>query len=257
MAVTTTDRLRREAAFHDQQARERALTFARHPERLRFADDDYLDHETWIRPALDTLGDVRGRRVLDLGCGHGMAAVVLARRGAHVIGCDLSAGYLREARDRANANQSDVYWVKADAQRLPFPDRSFDAVWGNAVLHHLDMATAAAELRRILRPDGRAVFCEPWGGNPLVRFARRHLPYAGKERTVDEAPLRQVDVAILRRIFPSLMVTGHQLLGMARRLAPTGRVVRRLEAWDRRLLARFPSLMRFCRYVVLVMRKEP
>src|SRR5207253_9747875 len=99
--MPATDRLRREQRFHDAQARARAATFARAPQRLSFADADYLDHETWVRPAFDRLGDVRGKRVLDYGCGHGMAAVVLARRGARVTACDLSAGYVAAARARA------------------------------------------------------------------------------------------------------------------------------------------------------------
>ena len=53
-----------------------------------------------------------------------------------------------------------------------------DAVWGNAILHHLDLAKAGRELRRVLAPGGVAVFCEPWGGNPLLAFARRALPSA-------------------------------------------------------------------------------
>ena len=79
--MPATDRLRQERQFHDDQARARAATFAADPARLRFSDADYLDHESWVRPAFAKLGDVRGRRVLDYGCGHGMAAVVLARRG--------------------------------------------------------------------------------------------------------------------------------------------------------------------------------
>src|SRR5262245_2747212 len=63
--MSATERLGSEQAFHDRQARQRAAAFAGDPERLRFADDAYLDHETWIRPALARLGDVRGRRVLD------------------------------------------------------------------------------------------------------------------------------------------------------------------------------------------------
>src|SRR5919199_1431749 len=86
-------------------------------ERLRFDDDAYLDHETWIRPALARLGDVRGLRVLDYGCGHGMAAVVLARRGARVTAFDLSPGYLAEARRRARANGVTVDFVQGDAER--------------------------------------------------------------------------------------------------------------------------------------------
>src|SRR5262245_60894888 len=102
--MSATDRLRSERAFHDQQAQERIATFDLRPHELRFSDDAYLDHETWIRPAFERLGEVSGRRVLDYGCGHAMAAVVLARRGARVTALDLSSGYLAEARRRADAN---------------------------------------------------------------------------------------------------------------------------------------------------------
>src|SRR5262245_16984455 len=104
--MAATERMRSEAAFHDRQALERAATLGQQPAALRFGDDAYLDHETWVRPAFDRLGDVQGRRVLDYGCGHGMAAVVLARRGARVTAFDLSSGYLAEAQQRARANNA-------------------------------------------------------------------------------------------------------------------------------------------------------
>src|SRR5262245_30798179 len=102
--MSATDRLSTEQALHDQQARRRADTFTSRPELFRFSDDAYLDHETWVRPAFGQLGDLSGLRALDYGCGHGMAAVVLARRGARVTAFDLSAAYLAEARSRARAN---------------------------------------------------------------------------------------------------------------------------------------------------------
>src|SRR5262249_17872146 len=150
---------------------------------LRFTDDEYLDHETWVRPAFARLGPLAGTRVLDLGCGHGMAAVVLARAGARVTATDLSGGYLAEARRRAPGNWVEVDFVRADAQQRPFAGGSFEAVWGNAILHHLALKRAAGELRRVLVPGGVGVFCEPWGENVLLGLARRFLPYPGKERT--------------------------------------------------------------------------
>jgi SAM-dependent methyltransferase len=182
-----------------------------------------------------------------------MAAVVLARRGARVTALDLSFGYLDEARRRAGANGTAVSFVQADGERLPFADDSFDRIWGSAILHHLDLKKAVSELRRILRKGGRAVFCEPWGGNPLLNWARTCLPYPGKLRTPDEQPLRHKDLRLLRANFPQVAVRGYQLLSMARRLVRIGPLVAGLDWCDDLLLTRVPAFQRFCRYVVLTL----
>jgi ubiquinone/menaquinone biosynthesis C-methylase UbiE len=49
----------------------------------------------------------------------------------------------------------------AEAERLPFGDESLDPAFGNSVLHHLEPATAVAEMVRVVRPSGAAVFAEP------------------------------------------------------------------------------------------------
>lgn len=250
------ERLESEQHFHDRQAEERLAFYAQHFSKFVFTDDDYLDHETWIRPAFGQIGDVRGKDVLDYGCGHGMAAVVLARRGARVTGFDLSSGYVDEARQRAEANGVAIRFQQADAEHLPFEDQSFDAVWGCAILHHLDLDRAGRELRRVLRPGGIAVFCEPWGGNPLLNFARRRLPYPGKGHTPDEHPLRSNDLAPLRAIFPRLAVRGFQFLGMLRRVLYRQPIAGDcLDRWDATLLSRFPVLEKWCRYVVLTLQR--
>jgi SAM-dependent methyltransferase len=253
--MNAMDRLDSERAFHDQQAQSRSVTFRLHPHQLHFDDGAYLDHETWIRPAFDRLGDVAGLRVLDYGCGHAMAAVVLARRGARVTAFDLSGGYLAEAQHRAAANGVRLRFVQADGERLPFADTSFDRVWGNAVLHHLDLRVAARELKRVLRPGGIAVFCEPWGGNPFLQWARRRLPYPAKGRTRDEEPLRSWQLRQLWEAFPNGEARGFQFLSMARRVLAPGRLVRWLERSDDFLLARAPMLQHFCRYVVITLKR--
>jgi SAM-dependent methyltransferase len=243
------DRITTEQVFHDRQAHGRAAAGV----PLAFDDDTYLDHETWIQPALAQLGDVRGLRVLDYGCGHGMAAVVLARAGAHVTAFDLSGGYVEEARARARANGVQAEFVQANGEYLPFADAAFDRVWGCAILHHLDLPRAAAELRRVLRPGGRAVFCEPWGGNPFLNFARRRLPYPGKHRTPDETPLTREHLRLLRAVFPGVQVRGFQLLSMARRVVRARRLRGQLDWCDTMLLERVRVLEQFCRYVVLTL----
>ena len=259
--MTGTDRRIAEQIFHDRQAAERLVGIRSGRSDLRFDDAAYLDHETWIRPAFAKLGDLRGKRVLDYGCGHGMATVVLARAGAEVTAFDLSPGYVSEARERGRANGVKIECVVADGEHLPFDDNSFDVVWGNAILHHLDLVRAGRELHRVLRPGGVAVFCEPWGGNPLLTFARCFLPYPGKDRTPDELPLTRRDLTPLREIFPSVEVEGHQLLAMLRRAWRTRSVSDRsgprfLGRIDASLLRICPALANWCRYVVIRLEKR-
>jgi SAM-dependent methyltransferase len=249
------ERWRTEQRFHDEQARQRAQTLR--PQDYLFTDDSYLRHESWIAPALAMLGEVNRKRVLDLGCGHGMASVVLARRGALVTACDLSLGYVREAAVRARANQTSMRLLVCNAERLPFADGSFDRIWGNAILHHLDMDKAARELQRVLAPGGVAVVCEPWGGNRWLRLVRQRVLYPGKERTPDEEPLGPHDLARLRQVFPSLQARGFQLLSMLGRVLKPGRLTSALAWCDALILRQLPGWQRYCRYVVLMMQREP
>jgi ubiquinone/menaquinone biosynthesis C-methylase UbiE len=109
------------------------------------------------RPAtLALAGDVRGRRILDAGCGSGVQAAELLRRGASVTGVDRSAGLLDLARERLGA---DAVLRQADlAQPLAFADGTFDLVLCSLVLHYLhEWEPTLREFRRVLTPGGRVV----------------------------------------------------------------------------------------------------
>jgi SAM-dependent methyltransferase len=252
--MNPSNRLVAELEFHDRQAFDRARSFKLDSDLLHFTNDTYLDHETWIRPAVLELGHIHGLRLLDFGCGHAMAAVVFARLGAKVTAFDLSGGYMGEARARALANDVSVQLVRADAERLPFADGLFDRVWGNAILHHLDLQVAAPEIKRILKLGGKAVFCEPWAGNRVLNWARDRLPYSSKGRTRDEQPLGQPHMVLLRRVFDKVEMRGFQFLSMVRRIVRLRRLVRGLDWCDERLLTQIPGLQAYCRYMVLILQ---
>ncbi|MEE9276462.1 MAG: class I SAM-dependent methyltransferase [bacterium] len=250
------ERIRREREFHRARSSRREESYA--VEDLRLEDAAWLSHESWVGDAFDLLGDLRGKRVLDYGAGDGSSTVVLARRGAEVFAFDIAHGnnVLAGRRARANGVGGRVHLQEMAGEALGYRDGAFDAVYGNAILHHLDLDEAGDELARVLRPGGVAVFSEPWGGNPLLEFVRRCVPYRGKDRTPDERPIRPADVEKLRRRFPGAEVRNYQLLSMIRRQFPWPPLIALLEAIDRALLDLFPGLGRYCRYAVIVLPKD-
>ena len=106
------------------------------------------------------LGDVAGRRVLEVGCGAAAAARWLAAQDARVVALDLSAGMLRHAREAAGRTGVRVPLVHADAGHIPCRDRSFDIAFTafGAIPFVADSAAVMREVFRVLRPGGRWVF---------------------------------------------------------------------------------------------------
>jgi SAM-dependent methyltransferase len=106
------------------------------------------------------LGDVRGRRVLELGCGAAAGARWLAGQGAEATGLDLSAGMLQHAAAAARRSGVRVPLVQADALALPFRDATFDVVCTafGAIPFVADSGAVMREVARVLRPGGRWVF---------------------------------------------------------------------------------------------------
>ena len=95
----------------------------------------------------------RGAVLLDLGCGGGLDAEELRRKGYRVVGMDLTAAFLRTAREEAPL----LPLVRADMRELPFRAASFDGVWAAASLIHLpktDAARVLKELSLLVRPGG-------------------------------------------------------------------------------------------------------
>lgn len=138
-----------------------------------------------VRLALDHLEPLDGRWTLDLGGGLGLAAVLLARRGAHVVLCDLSRRRLAEARRQLErlGLADRVSFVQAEAERLPFAAASLDRAFTKSVLIHTNQPAAADELGRVLAPSGRAAFIEPLDANPFAD-AYRALLAPGEWRSI-------------------------------------------------------------------------
>lgn len=121
-----------------------ARAFARSPVQL---DPERLGR------LLGLLAPGAGERVLDAACGPGIVTAALSARGMRAVGIDLTAEMIAEAR-AAEAGS----FVRGDAARLPFGDRTFDAVVSRNALHHMtEPGVVLREMVRVLRPGGRLV----------------------------------------------------------------------------------------------------
>ena len=123
-----------------------------------------------------------GWRVLDVATGSGNAAIAAARRGCEVVGIDYVPALLQRGRLRAAAEHLDVRLVEGDAEDLPFPDASFDAVISiYGVMFAPDHSRAAAEMARVCRPGGRIALAS-WTPDGFIgdtfRVFSRYLPPA-------------------------------------------------------------------------------
>jgi SAM-dependent methyltransferase len=96
-----------------------------------------------------------GQRILDVACGQGNAAIAAARRFADATGIDYATNLLTQGIARAEAEHVPVTFTEADAERLPFPDGSFDATLSTVgVMFAPNQAQAASELARVTRAGG-------------------------------------------------------------------------------------------------------
>lgn len=101
---------------------------------------------------LDVISPVEDKSILEVACGTGRFTVMLADRGAEIVGLDISGAMLKQGREKATAADvhDHVEFMRGDAARLPFPDDHFDVVMAMRFFHLADTpASFLAELRRV------------------------------------------------------------------------------------------------------------
>jgi ubiquinone/menaquinone biosynthesis C-methylase UbiE len=252
MAEGRRDRI---AALYD--ARWRALERDGSGDRIREALAEPIAH------ARRLMGDLAGLRVLDLGAGRGDDALHFASSGAtvHAIDVSTSSTHILERRAAVSKLPGRVLVSRMHAEALAFRSESFDLVFINAVMMHLDHAQVLAESYRVMKRGGRLVFLEPLDDNPAARIYRR---LRSEFRSVQPHYVRYGElVGSSQGLLRPRRRTGFFLLtalvmplAVARGLGRGRSVLRGLIREEARLLGRMPWLQRFCWILVGELSKE-
>ncbi|MBI3737513.1 MAG: class I SAM-dependent methyltransferase [Chloroflexi bacterium] len=136
------------------------------------------------RDMLSQMGDLSGKRILDVGCGTGTMSIMVKQKYpvGDVVGLDGDTQILEIARSKAEKAGVEIRFEQGMSFDLPYPDGSFDFILTSMMLHHLDRDAkqrTAAEMYRVLRPGGRLIgldFAEPRSAfGKILRPLTRHL----------------------------------------------------------------------------------
>lgn len=151
-----------------------------------------------------------GGAVLEVGCylGENSTRAVRADR---YVGVDISDRAIKKAVARFGSAKATFLCL--DANQLERLEGQFDFVFGNGVIHHLDLDRFSAGLLQKMKPDSTALFVEPMTGPPWLRLFRKFTP---RLRTEDEHPLDESQIAVVRRYFDVHI----EYFGLARPLLP-------------------------------------
>lgn len=186
----------RETDFHDQWAIETRIEDVE--VEAAFTAPTAMEN----RQIVESLGELKDRALLDIGCGLGESSVMFAKLGASVTASDLSPGMLKFTSELARHHGVSVETCVGPGESLPLPDASFDIIYTANTIHHLaDKEAFFKEVRRLLKPDG--VFCswDPVKYNPVINVYRN---MATEVRSDDEAPLGRKDINMLYDYFDSV-----------------------------------------------------
>ena len=207
------------------------------------------------------IGAFSGKRILEIGAGIGINAFDMAQRGAEMVIIDFALFRLEQAEALAAAAGLKITAIAMDAHALGFPDESFDAIYTKSVMIHLDIDRVIPEIKRVLKPGGKAVFIEPLKRNPFVNFYRRFFApkeWASITEYFDDSIIAKITAAFgasRERRFYLFSFAAFFWRYQLRNLALFKISLRILNRIDTILFTLIPRLKRFAWFSVLIVEK--
>ncbi len=248
--ISEKDRIERE--FYDKEAEKYLLNF---DEKLFLYDENefFPQRHKFFYSLLE---DVKSKHILDCCCGCGFTSVKLAKRGALITGIDISPMMIKVAKKNAEFNNvsKSINFKAMSVQDMSFDDNTFDYVVSLVGLHHLNLEMAGKEIRRVLKPGGKAIFLEPRIPFRWIMVFRSLIP-----KICDESPgggsLSDKEVYGFSHNFSNHKIYYFQLLSKLLKMPFLNRFPTIIYKLDSLLINKIPISRKFCWAFVLEFTK--
>ena len=267
--VNYTQRQLAEEAFHDQ----RAYLCESEPFKVDVFCAKTSPENLF---ALEQIGQLKDKKILDLGCGGGEAAIYFAWKGAEVDAVDISLNALAILKKRKIFYnlENKIHTIKTSTEHLPEVSEKYDVVFVNGILHHVNIESTVKEVFRVMKKGGTAVFIEPLTYNPIIKIYRK---ICRELRSKHEKPLKYSDIKFMGSLFGGelrqefhfftlLIFIYFFIIGIDpnkvrywKKIVYDGnkyeRLVYFLHKVDKLFFKLFPFLKRFCWNIVVILKK--
>ena len=145
------------------------------------------------------------KKLLEIGCAKGeFSRKILQNNVEELVGIDISEVAIEKSKSYNIDFQKKAKFLVMDGANLSFGNNSFDLVVGQSVLHHIDFPEGIQEISRVIKNNGKGIFLEPLGMNPLINFYRKLTP---EERTEDERPFKKKELEFFYKYFREVNFT--------------------------------------------------
>ncbi len=264
------ERIKYERKFHDAWANNEDI------ENIDVRISNEVCTSPEMRYIVQRLGDIKGKHLLDVGCGLGEASVYFSLLGANVTSSDLSEGMLEATSRLAKFHGVNITQHLASAENMQLhPDIKFDVIYAGNLLHHVNINETISRIKPYLSKNGVFVSWDPLAYNPVINIYRK---IAKDVRTPDEHPLKWSDIKLFRKHFSKVEIKYFWfttliifiVMALAQRRNPNkerfwkvivaegekwGWLYKPLEKIDRFLLNIFPPFRLLCWNVVIFCEK--